>query len=262
MSTNAPKTPAKRAGMNFGAEPKKVAVLVVLLVGAAISAYINLVPSSPDPARNRRTPVTASQGGAAPGLAATAPTASPREEGPRGGAVRATPPGGGGGRSGEFRPVFKTERRDAGLNPTEVDPTIHLETLAKLREVRLRGAGRNLFQFGQAPPPPRPPEPKIIPKPLGPDGLPIGEPRPVAPSEPTKPPPPPIPLRYYGFADPRQSADKRAFFMEGEDIRIGAEGELIRGRYRIIEIGPRSAVVEDTQHSNRQTLALQAETGT
>lgn len=180
---------------------------------------------------------------------------------PRGGAVRRTAPAG--GRSGgEFRPVFKPERRDAQLDPTSVDPGLHTETLARLREVRLSGNGRNLFRFGEAPPPPKPPEPKIIPKPLGPDGRPLDDSgMATMPIEPVKPPPPPIPLRYYGFADPRQPTEKRAFFMEGEDIRIAAEGELIKQRYRVVEIGPRSAVVEDTQHDNRQTLTLQKESG-
>ncbi|MCW5963399.1 MAG: hypothetical protein KIT83_05125 [Bryobacterales bacterium] len=249
--------------MNLGAEPKKVAILAGLLAVAAISAYINLAPSSPEPARNRRTPATARPASASSGSATTNGPGAPAEgsAGPRGGAVRGARPGGAAGRSGEFRPVFKPERSETRLDPTQVDPALNLAVLAKLRDVRLGGSGRNLFQFGEAPPPPKPPEPKIIPKPLGEDGLPLDAPRPATPIEPVKSPPPPIPLRYYGFADPRQTSDKRAFFMEGEDIRIAAVGELIRERYKVIDIGPRSAVVEDTQHDNRQTLTLQAESG-
>ncbi len=251
--------------MTLGAEPKKVVILIALLGVAAISAYINLMPSNPAPPANRRTPAVS---GSASTSATTVNSAQPPAlavqgaMAPRGGAVRGAVRGsGGGGRSGEFRPVFKAERSETQLDPTQVDPTLNLGVLAKLQDVRLRGTGRNLFQFGEAPSPPKPPEPKIIPKPLGPDGLPVDASRPATPSEPVKPPPPPIPLRYYGFADPRQTSDKRAFFMEGEDIRIAAEGEVIRERYKVIEIGPRSAIVEDTQHDNRQTLSLQAESG-
>lgn len=243
--------------MKLGAEPKKVVILGVLLLVAAISAYINLAPSTPERPRStaRGTPSPAKP---AP-LPAAQGTAS-ENAASRGGAVRgrsASPQG----RTGEFRPVFRPERSEARLDPSQVDPALHTEVLAKLRDVRLRNPGRNLFQFGEAPQPPRPPEPKIIPKPLGPDGRPIGEGPPPPPPTPVKPPPPQIPLRYYGFADPRQSSDKRAFFMEGEEIRIAAEGELIRQRYKVVEIGPKSAVVEDTQHDNRQTLALQSESG-
>lgn len=246
--------------MKLGAEPKKVAILGALLAVAAISAYINLWPSSPATKQASRTANPRPTGGLAP----TAPLPGTESAGsattPRGGALRRAAGAGSAG-GGEFRPVFKTERGGAALDPTKVDPALHLEQLAKLREVRLRGGSRNLFQFGEAPPPPRPPEPKIIPKPLGQNGLPVDAGTPERPIEPVKPPPPPIPLRYYGYADPRQPKDKRAFFMEGEDIQIAAEGELIKKRYRVIEITPRSAVVEDTEHSNRQTLALQSESG-
>jgi len=247
--------------MKLGAEPKKVLILGLLLAVAAISAYWNMGPSTPQPARNRGTsPVSA--GDSAPATVPLAPSAPPNNAVPRGGAVRRAAPAGVSGRSGEFRPVFKAERSDTQLDPMKVDPALNLDTLAKLKEVRLRGPGRNLFQFGEAPPPPRSPEPKIIPTPLGANGLPIDLQRPALPVAPVKPPPPPIPLRYYGFADPKETTRKRAFFMEGEDIRIAAEGEMIRQRYRVIEIGPRSAVVEDTQHANKQTLSLQPESGT
>lgn len=256
--------------MKLGAEPKKVAILAVLLAIAAVSLWMNVF-SDDTPAANpaRRTPpaaapattnqpAAASVSGATPG----APRGGIVREGPvRGGVVRGTRGAATDQRLAEFRPVFKSERRGEALDPTQVDPTLRTDLLAKLQEVRMQGAGRNLFQFGQAPPPPKPPEPKIIPKPVetagpvGPDGQPV-------PAQPVKPPPPPIPLRYYGFAEPRVPGDKRAFFMEGEEIRIAAEGELIKQRFRVVQIGPKSAVVEDTQHDNRQTLTIQPESGT
>ncbi len=245
--------------MKLGAEPKKVIILGVLLAIAAISAYMNLVPSTPD--RPRQTAGKAASAKPAPLPSTAQQGQQSTSAAPRGGVVRRGAAGSNQGRSGDFRPVFRPERGDAQLDPAKVDPGLHTEILAKLREVRLRNPGRNLFQFGEAPAPPRPPEPKIIPKPLGPDGRPIGEGPPAPPPTPVKPPPPQIPLRYYGFADPKQSTDKRAFFMAGEDIRIAAEGELIRDRYKVIQLGPKSAVVEDVQHSNRQTLAIQTESG-
>lgn len=243
--------------MKLGAEPKKVAILGALLLVAAISAYINLGSSAPERPRHtssRSTPPKPTLSTAAPAHPASAP---------RGGAVRRAAGGSAEARTGDFRPVFRSNRSDAQPDPAKVDPALHTEILAKLRDVRLRNPGRNLFQFGEAPAPPRPPEPKIIPKPLGPDGRPIdeGASQSQPTSTPIKPPPPQIPLRYYGFASPRQSTDKRAFFMEGEEIRIAAEGDLIRQRYKIIQIGPKSAIVEDTQHDNRQTLAIQSESG-
>ena len=247
--------------MKLGAEPRKVAILVVLLVIAAVSLWMNVLSGDIPPANpaRRATPGSTTPSAVKPAAVASNPTVAPAA--PRGGLVRATRGGPGDQRLSEFRPVFKSERRGEVLDPTKVDPTLRTDLLAKLQEVRMQGAGRNLFQFGQAPPPPKPPEPKIIPKPMetagpvGPDGQPV-------PAPPVKPPPPPIPLRYYGFAEPRMAGEKRAFFMEGEEIRIAGEGEMIKQRFRVVQIGPKSAVVEDTQFDNRQTLTIQPESGT
>ncbi|MCC6265279.1 MAG: hypothetical protein IT169_17020 [Bryobacterales bacterium] len=246
--------------MKLGAEPKKVAILAVLLVIGAISVWMNGFGGEAGPSPAARPAPT--RGTPAPAVTPP-PMAVPRGaaiEPPRGGLVRGARGAGAEQRLGEFRPVFKSERRGEGLDPATVDPTLRTDLLAKLQEVRLAGTGRNLFQFGQAPAPPRPPEPKIIPKPVaavpvGPDGRPV-------PVEPVKAPPPAIPLRYFGFVDPKQVAGTRAFFMEGEEIRIAAVGELIKQRYRVLEISPKSAVVEDTQFANKQTLAIQPESGT
>jgi hypothetical protein len=56
--------------------------------------------------------------------------------------------------------------------------------------------------------------------------------------------------------------DKRAFFLDGEDIVIAGEGDMIKKRYKIVRIGVNSAVVEDTEfkgNNNQQTLPLEAE---
>jgi hypothetical protein len=44
--------------------------------------------------------------------------------------------------------------------------------------------------------------------------------------------------------------------MEGEDIFVAAEGDTIKNRYKIIRIGVNSAVVEDINFKNQQTLPL------
>ena len=49
---------------------------------------------------------------------------------------------------------------------------------------------------------------------------------------------------------------KTAFFMDGDDILIQAEGSTFKGRYRLLRIGVNSAVVEDMQFKLEQTLPL------
>ena len=83
----------------------------------------------------------------------------------------------------------------------------------------------------------------------------------VLPPPPGPPSAPPIPLKFYGFVNRARSGAKSAFFLDGDDIIVATEGDLIKKRYKIISIGLNSAVVEDTQFKSngRQTLPLTEE---
>ena len=72
-----------------------------------------------------------------------------------------------------------------------------------------------------------------------------------------KPPPPPIPLKFYGYSSARTGGAKRVFFLEGEDIFVVNEGDLVKRRYKVIQIRLNSVVVEDTEHKHQQTLQLE-----
>ena len=81
----------------------------------------------------------------------------------------------------------------------------------------------------------------------------------VAAAAPPEPAAPPIPLKFYGFINPvRTVGPKRAFFLDGDDIVVANEGQMIKNRYKIVRIGVNSADVEDTQFkkNSRQTLPL------
>jgi hypothetical protein len=136
---------------------------------------------------------------------------------------------------------------------------LRLDLLAKVQTVSPQGGSRSLFQFG-APPAPKPVEVAAIhpaPRMIGPEPPPKPAP-PVVP--PAPPPPPPITLKFYGFAKPKPDGQKRAFFMDGDEIFVAAEGELIKRRYRVVQIDVNSVVMEDTEYkNNRQTLILQQE---
>jgi hypothetical protein len=128
--------------------------------------------------------------------------------------------------------------------------------LARLQTVTVAGATRSLFEFAAAPPP-KIVEPKIIPRPVqGPKPPPKPEDSKAA--EIPKAPPPPIPLKFYGYIQPRTAqGPKRAFFLQGEDIFVASEGETVKSRYRIVRIQPNSAIVEDTEHKHEQSLPLE-----
>jgi len=156
----------------------------------------------------------------------------------------------------EWRPIWKVK----DIDPSGVDPTLHLQLLASLRAVEPESGSRSLFEIAA------PPviasaaaaikEPaKIKPTPVGP------MPPPPPPPPPPDPKAPPIPLKFYGFVNPAKANPKRAFFLDGEDIIIAGEGDVVKKRYKIVRIGVNSAVVEDTQFktNNQQTLPLEAE---
>jgi hypothetical protein len=50
---------------------------------------------------------------------------------------------------------------------------------------------------------------------------------------------------------------KRAFFLEGDEIHVVREGDVVKKRYRIVRIGVNSVVVEDTDSHHQSTLPLE-----
>jgi hypothetical protein len=239
--------------MNLGADRKKLGILGALLVVAALIFWINSSGNDAPPAAQRQKQAERS--------AAPAMGAAPQRNAPAPAVISQAPrtvrqPGRGGQ---EFRPSMKPKRPEDRADPMTVDPTLRLDLLAKLHDVKLEGGTRSLFDFGQAAPP-KTADVKIIPKAVkNADGkTPQLAVNPAAPATtPSKPPPPAIPLKFYGYANQTKPGIKRAFFIEGEEIFVAAEGELIKKRYKIVRIGVTSAVVEDTQFQHQQTLPLE-----
>jgi hypothetical protein len=233
--------------MNLGAEPKKVAMLGALALVGGYVFYTNVLSGPDTPAASAPktvdpvvAPVPVLPVSASSGMAT-------RKKASRG--------------SQEFRPSLKPGP-DEKRNYATIDPTLRFDLLAKVQSVDPEGGIRSLFQFSAAPPPtvvnptqvdPIHPKPRII----GPEPPP---PPPGAVKPPPETPPPPITLKFYGYSTPRADGTKRAFFLDGDDIFVASEGELVKKRYRVVQIGVNSVVMEDTQFkNNRQTLILQQE---
>jgi hypothetical protein len=150
----------------------------------------------------------------------------------------------------DFKPSFKLPE---GTDVSRIDPTLKLDLMAKLRDLPLEGGERSLFDFGAPPKPATPPPPVQPIKPVTPPPAPS---TPAVPVAPVKPPPPPIPLKFYGYVNASRGGLRQAFFLDGDDIFVAGENEIIRSRYKVIRIGVNSAVVEDTTNKNQQTLPL------
>lgn len=243
--------------MKLGAEPKKLGALAVLSLIGAYSFYTNVL-STPDYGGANEPSAPAARQPASPTAPAVPGLAEPPN--PR---LAQRKQLYGRAATGTFTPSMKYTRPEDRPDPMKIDPTLRLDLLAKLQNVTIEGGQRSLFEFSAAPPPdadpakPTTPDPKIIPgvKDYGRVYGPL--PKPADPPPPVKPPPPAIPLKFYGFSDAKPGV-KRAFFLEGaEDIFVAGEGELIKRRYKVVKIGLNSAIVEDTEHQNQQTLPLE-----
>ena len=235
--------------MKVGAEPKKVAILVGLLLVAGVRYFMNSSGGAPEP--NAPASAASRPRTAAPASGARTPA--------RPGSIARAP-----GRTNpqgristqEFRPTLKPKEP---LDPSRIDPTLRLDLLAKLKNVRPDGVSRSLFDFGAAPAAEPVKIEKVAPVHPGQTAKFIGPVAPKPPPPKVDPPPPPIPLKFYGYTNAARTGPKRAFFLEGEDIFIAGEGDIIKSRYKVVRIGVNSAVVEDTANKHQQTLPLEQE---
>jgi len=129
----------------------------------------------------------------------------------------------------------------------DIDPTLRLDLLMRLQFAKPVEGGRDLFDLG---PPPLTPQqvallknaPKIMPKPLPPSA-----------AVNTGPPPLNIPLKYYGFV---KGEPNRGLFLDGDNVLVGAEGEILKQHYLIVELRDNSARLEDVQRKEGQTLPV------
>jgi len=72
-----------------------------------------------------------------------------------------------------------------------------------------------------------------------------------------------IPLKYYGFAKPAaQGQQDRGFFLEGDNVLVAVEGDVLDQHYLVVELRPDSARLEDTQAKQGATLPVVAEART
>ncbi len=141
-----------------------------------------------------------------------------------------------------FRPIDATRG--------DVDPTLRLDLLSRLQFVKADPGGRSLFEVG---PPPMTAEQKAIlanaPR-LPPKPLPVQS---VA----NTPPQVNIPLKYYGFVKPgERGVTNRGLFLDGDNVLVASEGEVLKQRYLVVELTGTSARLEDVQMKQGQTLPV------
>ena len=219
--------------MKLGAEPKRIAILGVLLVLAGYFVYTGVFSGPPGPSstavpdRTQATPRIEQV--AEPGRPVPRPEARTRPQQSS---------------SQDFKPSLKPAREGEQVDLSSIDPTLRLDLLAKLGDIQLQGGNRSLFEFSA---PPAPPEPKVVP---------IAKVQTVP-----LPPPPSIPLKFFGYTTAFKQSNRRGFFMDGDQILVGSEGEVLKKRYKVVRIGVNSVVMEDLEFKAEQTLPLEPQVG-
>ncbi len=142
------------------------------------------------------------------------------------------------------RRTARRGRQPAAEQPNitaSLDPRLRLDLLNAAERTTYEGSGRNIFRAEAE-----------IPKPIAPA---IVENKPEDALPPQPPPPPPIPLKFFGFAS-GPGEPKKVFLVQGDDIFVAKEGDIVNRRYKIVRIGSNSIEVEDVLNNNRQTLPL------
>lgn len=148
------------------------------------------------------------------------------------------------------KPVVTADSMPPSQSPPLINvenPQIHWQALEKARKAEYKGTGRNPFSAIPAPSPQQP-HPKPKPDPIVP-------PQPVIDAP---PPPPTLPpnMKFFGYGTVPNSNSRRAFFSNGEDIYVVAEGELLLNQYRILKVNNTSLEFEEVSSGRRGSAPL------
>ena len=245
--------------MKLGTEDKKKTLLALGLTAVALgTVYVQFFSEAPSPSPSRA--VTATR----PASALPAQPRSPRQVA----APRQSPPAAGAAPSGPATPSSPSgaaRMRTEAFNPLDEDPTLETSRLIAVREVGFSGVERNIFRFGEAkrvvaPPPDstiaeaqrRQQEFAARAQTQAPQATP-------APEQPRKAPR--LTWKYYGYANPSGTGERRAFLLDGADVLIGSEGAILKNRYKLVRVGLTNVVIEDMEFQEEQSLAIVAPRG-
>jgi hypothetical protein len=126
------------------------------------------------------------------------------------------------------------------------NPQIRMDEIARARKTEYKSSGRNPFSPGPAS------QQHVA---VAPKAHEI-----VGPMD--QPPKPVLPLtlgnvKFYGFGTVPNSAARRAFLTDGENIYVVAEGEVLLNRFRILRIGNASLEFEEISTGRTGTAPLE-----
>jgi len=205
-----------------------VSIFGVLLLVFVVYAYNSFFGGSPNPAATAPAPVVTR-------------SSENREE------TESTTISAGNARAGQSGAAPGVAATRMASTSSSLDPTLDEAAMLRTESLVYSGTGRNIFSSISAPPMVIP---NNVPKARPGVVLPVMPPMPVGP-----PPPPPINLKYFGTAV-RLNGRRQAFLLQGEDVYLASEGDIVARKYRIVSIGTNNIQVEDLVYKDTQTIPL------
>lgn len=133
------------------------------------------------------------------------------------------------------RPGTKAGKKAHAEN---LDPTLKLDLLATSEQTQYQGSGRNIF-VSQA---------EDLPQPVAPGQTDAQKAEEIKYHTPAVPAAPPIPLKFFGFAS-KAGEPKKIFLVQGTDVFVAGEGEIVNRRYKVVRISPTSVEMQDMVYS-------------
>jgi hypothetical protein len=135
----------------------------------------------------------------------------------------------------------------AGLpsfQPLSVEnPALRTDLLDRVKAFEYQGSQRNIFSASLPPPPKSAPV--------------AAPPPPAAPASPPTPPPLTIPATFFGFVTDARTGARRGFFSQGDEVYVLSVGEILMGRFRLLQLGPNTAELEEVASGRKTTLTLE-----
>jgi len=171
-------------------------------------------------------------------------------------------------KNGEFHPVYIAKKKEDRPDVSAIDPTIRFDLLDRALQVPQAGAERDLFQISKAPPVKQVAEVLKGNEPVIHPYIPVGPRQPPKPMPPPPPPPPAplvVPFKFYGTSAVHPDGKRTAYFIipgsspETDEIFMADEGDVVKKRYRIVQIAVDKVVVEDIMDKRRAPLNMEKE---
>jgi hypothetical protein len=123
-------------------------------------------------------------------------------------------------------------------------PDLRLDLLEKIHNAKYTGMQRDIFSGQPLPPPPSQKLKNVH------DADPL-------PAVPPAPPPVQVPAQFFGYGSASGSNNRVAFFLNGDNVLIVAEGDTFLGNFRLLHVGNDSAVVQEVSTGRQTSVPLE-----